>query len=262
VYKEFEYRADDATGVPRYAYGGDRNGGSASTASGLAMLLDSASKGIKDAIRNIDLGVIKPRVEYQFYWNVISDDNNTFTGDINVVPRGTEILTLKGASEMRRNEFLQILANPMYIEIVGIEGVADILREMAKSLGLGRNIIPSRVELRKKQEENKANQESQAQAQAESEQGRSSVGLEATKLQVQAQVQMQQNSQQYKMEELKLKQAKLQSDRDLRIMEIQQVKENLMSKETAGLQKQRVIEENKDSMQNKEIALSLKRTPV
>ena len=258
VYKEFELRADDATGVPRYAYGGDRNGGSAQTASGLSMLLESASKGIKDAIRNIDLGVIKPRVEYQFYWNVISDDNNSFTGDVNVVPRGSEILTLKGASEMRRNEFLQILANPMYAEVVGMEGVADILREMAKSLGLGRNIIPSRVELRKKQEDTKAAQAQQQQQQAQADQGKTSVGLEATKLQVQAQVAMQENAQKLKMEELKLKQTKLQSDRDLRIAEIQQAKESAISKETAALQKQQMIETSKEALQNKDIALAIK----
>ena len=51
VYKEFELRADDATGIPRYAYGNERTGGAAQTASGLSMLLESASKGIKDAIR-------------------------------------------------------------------------------------------------------------------------------------------------------------------------------------------------------------------
>lgn len=257
VYKEFEIRADDATGIPRYAYGNDRVGNAAATASGLSMLLESAAKGIKDSIRNIDFGVVKPRIEYQFYWNVISNDSIQFTGDVNVVPKGTEILTLKGANEMRRNEFLQILANPTYTGIVGIEGIADILREMAKTLGLGSNIVPSRIELRKKQEEQEAAQAQQAQQQSQTEQMKAQTGLQATQMQVEAQRAMHQETQQLKAAEIQQKADSQEKERQLRAIEMQMDRENKVAKETASLQKQQMVEDNKAHNIDKQIALSI-----
>jgi len=258
VYKEFELRADDATGIPRYAYGNERTGGAAQTASGLSMLLESASKGIKDSVRNIDYGVIKPRVEYQFYYNVVSNDDVTFTGDINVIPRGSEMLTMKGASEMRRNEFIQILANPMFTEIVGMEGIADILREMAKSLGLGHNIVPSRLELKKKQEESKQMQAQQAEAQAQEAQLKSQTSLQATQMQVQGQDAMNQRSLQLKAEEIKAKIDQSEKDRMVKVAELEQSRENAITKGTSDLQKTQMIEANKALNIDKSIALSLK----
>ena len=257
VYKEFEIRADDATGIPRYAYGNERTGGAAQTASGLSMLLESAAKGIKDSVRNIDYGVIKPRVEYQFYYNVVSNDSVSFTGDINVIPRGSEMLTMKGASEMRRNEFIQILANPMYVDIVGMEGIADILREMAKSLGLGHNIVPSRLELKKKQEEAKQAQAQAQEAQAQETQTKAQVSLQATQMQVQGQDAMNQRSLQLKAEEIKAKIDQSEKDRQVKIIELEQARENSISKETSSLQKQQMIEANKALAMDKQIALSL-----
>lgn len=258
VYKEFEYRADDATGIPRYAYGNERTGAAAQTASGLSMLLESAAKGIKDSVRNIDFGVIKPRIEYQFYWNVISNDSVTFTGDVNVVPKGSEILTMKGASEMRRNEFLNILSNPNYLQIVGIEGIADILREMSKALGLGNNIIPSRIELKKRQEEQQKQQAQQQQSMSDTESQKAQVGLQATQLQIEGQMQMHQQTQQLKAAELQQKADKEEKDRQIKIAELQTRREESLSRETSSLQKQQMIEQNKALAIDKQIALSIK----
>lgn len=260
VYKEFELRADDATGIPRYAYGNDRNGGSVQTASGLSMMLESAAKGIKDSVRNIDFGVIKPRIEYQFYWNVVSNDDVSFTGDVCVVPKGSQILTMKGASEMRRNEFLNILSNPNYLSIVGIEGIADILREMAKSLGLGANIVPSRIELKKKQQEMAAQQQQQA-AQGGGQdlaEAKITAGLKATELQVAAQQAMHQDTQKVKIAELEQKERLKQQENEIRVAELQQRRETDVAKQTATLQKQQMVETSKQDAINKEIALSLK----
>lgn len=258
VYKEFEIRADDATGIPRYAYGNERTGGAAQTASGLSMLLESAAKGIKDSVRNIDYGLVKPRVERQFYLNVISSDSVKFTGDVNVVPRGSEILTMKGASEMRRNEFVQLLANPAYLEIVGMEGIADILREMAKSLGLGHNIVPSRLELKQKQEESKAMQQQQMQMQQEEAQGKQQTSLQATQMQVQGQDAMNQRSLQLKAEEIKANIDQQEKDRQIKVIELQQAREDSVSKQTSSLQTTQMIEANKALNVDKQIALSLK----
>ena len=148
VYTQFEGRADDATGIPRYAYGNEKLGGAATTAQGLAMLFEASSKMIKDAVKNIDMGVIIPRVEFQFYWNIIRNEID-FTGDVAVKALGSSTLTVKGAEMLRRNEFLQITANPIDQEIMG-EGRSELLREMSKDLGFIEDIVPSRLDQMKR----------------------------------------------------------------------------------------------------------------
>ena len=261
VYKEFEIRADDATGIPRYAYGNERTGGAAQTASGLSMLLESASKGIKDAIRHIDEGLIKPRVEYQFYWNMLKtkedDEEFTFSGDVNVVPRGSQTLTMKGAQEMRRNEFLQILANPTYLQIVGVEGVAEILREMAKSLGLGENIVPSRIELKLKQKEMEAMQAQQQQQEQQIEAQKAQLPLQTVQMQVQQAEAASQRKDQIEV-------AKLQAEREMdmqelamKAKELEQRERESISKRSTDLTKQQMADAQKDRTTNKNIALSI-----
>lgn len=260
VYKEYEVRADDATGIPRYAYGNERTGGAAQTASGLSMLLESASKGIKDAIRHIDDGLIKPRVEYQFYWNMLKmreDEEITFSGDVNVVPRGSQTLTMKGAQEMRRNEFLQILANPSYLNIVGIEGVAEILREMAKSLGLGENIVPSRIELKLKQKELEAQQAQQQQQQMQIEQQKSQQPLQAVQMQTQQADVASQRKDQIKIAEIQTKAELEMQQLALKAQELEQRERESVNKNTAALTKQQMADAQKDRTTNKNIALSI-----
>jgi hypothetical protein len=203
VYDKFEQKADDATGIPRYSYGNEKVGGAAQTASGLSMLLESATKSIKDAIRHIDTGLIIPRVEYQFYWNVLKNDFK-YTGDINVLAYGSNTLTLKGAQQAKRQEFLQITANQMDQELMGPEGRAELLRQLGKDLGLTVEIVPSRLELRKKQEEQKAQMAQMQQAQQQEESQKSSASIEATKLQIEGQERMHQQTQALKMQELQL----------------------------------------------------------
>ena len=258
VYKEFEIRADDATGIPRYAYGNERTGGAVQTASGLSMMLESASKGIKDAARYIDVGLIKPRVEYQFYWNMITNDEIEFTGDVNVIPKGSQALTMKGSQEMRRNEFLGILANPQYQQIVGIEGIAEILREMAKSLGLGENIIPSKVELRKKQDDAERAAAEQQQAEAQRAQEQNSTGVQQVQMQTQQAEMASQRNAQIKVAEIQQSAEEKDKDRQVKVMEMDQRRESDVSKNTAALGKQQMVEAGKIESDNKSIALSIR----
>ncbi len=206
VYKEFELRADDATGIPRYAYGNERTGGAASTASGLSMLLESASKGIKDAIRHIDDGLIKPRIAYQFYWNMLKDPDLKYTGDINVVPVGSAALTMKAAEQGKRLELMQALSgNPAVMEVVGPEAMAEIFRTLFEDANMPEIMIPSRLEIRTASKE-KAEVEAENQKMAmEMEHKRISVGLEATKVQSGGQERMHKETMALKQQELKMK---------------------------------------------------------
>ncbi len=74
--------------------------------------------------------------------------DHEFTGDINVIARGSSSLTLAGAEQMRRNEFLQVTANPIDQELLGPVGRAEILRKMVKDLNLGETVVPNRQEIK------------------------------------------------------------------------------------------------------------------
>lgn len=245
VYKEYEVKADDVTMIPRYAYGNERTGGAAQTASGLSMLLESASKGIKDAIRHIDEGVIVPRVEMEFY-TLMLKGKLQFNGDINVIARGSQSLTLAGAEQMRRNEFLQVTANPIDQEIMGIEGRAEILRVMADDLGLGENIVPGRQELKKKEKDKQAAQGQQT-----------SAPVQAAQIQNETILKIAQEGNQLEAKDLERKTAKDQADVQLRAMEQEGRTRSDAAKVTAKLEDTKMKTDSEEHRANQAIALSL-----
>lgn len=205
VFKEFELRADDATGIPRYAYGNERTGGAAQTASGLSMLLESASKGIKDAIRHIDHGLIIPRIEYQFYW-LMKDNDLDYSGALKVQGIGSAALTMKAAEQAKRVELMQALSgNPQILEVVGPEAMAHIFKTLFEDANMDEIVIPSGLEIRQKVAEREAQAAEAAKMQSQMEQQKMQVGLQATKEQIGGQERMHQQTMQLKVRELDLK---------------------------------------------------------
>nr|MCS5561679.1 hypothetical protein [Marinobacter nauticus] len=158
VYEQFERRADDATNIPRYAYGNERVGGAGQTASGLSMLMESANKGIKDAIRHIDRGVIRRVIEALWLHNMQYSDDNSIKGDVSVVPRGSSAMLIREQTHQMRAEFLAMTANPIDMGIIGQEGRRDLLAAVAEKLDLP-GLIPSEDKMR----ENLASQQEQGQ---------------------------------------------------------------------------------------------------
>jgi hypothetical protein len=240
VYDRFESRADDVTGVPKYAYGNDpKTAAGRPTVGGLSLMLESASKIIKDAIRNIDTGLIKPYIEQQFYHNLEFNEDNKYTGDVNVVPRGSTALTVKAAQQIRRNELLAATANPMDQTIMGPLGRAELLREIGTDLGMKSNIIPSNLEIKqaiKKQEMMRAQEQpedhgveitrmqtesAQAVAQLQSQLKQMEMQMKGQLEQMKQQMEMQKEQAKHEREMLKLQnqtqveEAKLQTARDL-----------------------------------------------
>lgn len=257
VYEKFELLADDVTGVPKYAAGNERTAGAGQTAQGMAMLLEATTKGIKDAIRHIDDGLLKPRVEYQFYLNMISDPELSFTGDVVVVAKGSDVLINRGTREQRRNEFLNVLANQQIFEVIGIEGMAEILREMAKSLGLGVNIIPSRVELKFRQAQKKIEMAQAQKSQMEAEAAKERKAIEAVQMQVQQAEAASQRNMDVEAGKLELKKLIEQTKAELEMLKLQQTQQLEAAKITAGIEQKQIDAAQKDRTTNKNIALSV-----
>lgn len=137
IFQHFSVRADEDTGIPRYMTGESPSGGAGRTASGLSMLLGNASKAIKGVVSNVDLDLIKPVLERLYDHNMQYADDPELKGDVHVVARGATSIILKESAQVRRNEFLQIVSqNPILSQIVGMEGIATLLREAAKTLDM------------------------------------------------------------------------------------------------------------------------------
>jgi hypothetical protein len=145
VYDKFSRLADDHSGIPAYLYGDMNVQGAGRTSSGLSMLMGAAGKGIRQVVGYIDSDIIKPIVQRQFVYNMRYDEDETIKGDVQVIAKGAVNLAVKETVNVRRIEFLNATANPIDIEIIGKDGRAALLREIAKGLQMPVDeIIPSR----------------------------------------------------------------------------------------------------------------------
>jgi len=145
VYEKFSRLADDHSGIPSYLYGDLDTQGAGRTASGLSMLMGAAGKGIRQVVGYIDSDVIKPIVQRQFVYNMRYDEDESIKGDAEIVAKGAVNLAVKETVNVRRIEFLNATANPFDIEIVGKDGRAALLREVAKGLQMPVDeVVPSR----------------------------------------------------------------------------------------------------------------------
>lgn len=154
IFDKFSIRADEDTGIPRYMTGDNAGiGGAGRTASGMSMLMGNAGKTIKQVVANVDTYVIKPLVERLYFFNMRYSDDQDLKGDVNIIPRGANSLVVKDSAQVRRNEFLQTVINsPIVQQVVGIEGVAALLREQAKTLDMDADkIVPDPDTLRAQQ---------------------------------------------------------------------------------------------------------------
>lgn len=148
IFEKFSQLADEYSGIPRYLTG-DTTGGAGRTASGLSMLINNAGKSIKQVISNIDHAVMQPLLERLYYYNMRYSEDPDLKGDVNIIASGSSALVAKETAMVRRNEFLAATANPYDMQVVGIEGRAAILREVAKGLDIDpEKVVPPEEVLR------------------------------------------------------------------------------------------------------------------
>jgi len=133
IYMQFSKQADEITGIPNYVYGSANVSGAGRTASGLSMLMDNASKGIKQAIANIDFA-IDGVVSRLYIHNMIYDPDTFLKGDFRVNTRGAMGLISREQQAQNKREFLAQTANPIDLQIMGVDGRRYLLKEIARSL--------------------------------------------------------------------------------------------------------------------------------
>lgn len=166
VFKEYSSLADEYSGIPAYSYGvGEGVGGAGKTASGLSMLMNAASKAIKNVIKHIDAGVIAPTIEKFYVYNMLWHEDASIKGDAQVIARGSLSLVAKEQNQMRLQELLAQTANPIDMQILGIEGRAELLRKSLQGVDMASDAIPSEEDLRRRMQMQQMQEQQAAQQQ-------------------------------------------------------------------------------------------------
>lgn len=174
VYTKFGEIADELSAIPRHMSGANPGGGAGRTASGLAMLMGNASKILQTVAANIDRDVIDPALMMLYDMIMLTDTTGMLSGDENIRVMGVNVAVQRETQRVRQLEFLQVTANPMDMQIIGIPGRAKVLRSVSNEIGLdGEGIVPPDDELaasmRQVQEANAQNAAAEAGAQGQGE---------------------------------------------------------------------------------------------
>jgi hypothetical protein len=148
VYTKFGEIADELSAIPRHMSGANPGGGAGRTASGLAMLMGNASKILQTVAANIDRDVMYPALMSLYDMIMLTDTTGILDGDENIRVMGVNVALQRETQRQRQLEFLQITANPMDAQILGIPGRAKVLRSVSSEIGLdGEGIVPPDDEL-------------------------------------------------------------------------------------------------------------------
>jgi len=148
VYQFFSQQADSYSGVQSFEHGQNQRSGAAGTASGLSMLFNAGSRLVKKVIAGIDK-CICGAVERTHTHVMLHSPESFAKGDIEVEARGASALMVKETQQMRLVEFMQMTANPIDGQIMGMEGRSELLREAVKALSIDADrVVPSEDKLR------------------------------------------------------------------------------------------------------------------
>ena len=143
VYSRLGEIADELSAIPRHMSGANPGSGAGRTASGLAMLMGNASKILQTVAANIDRDVMEPALVMLFDMIMLTDTTGILNGDENIRVMGVNVAVQRETQRVRQLEFLQITANPIDAQIMGIQGRAKVLRAVSNEIGLdGEGVVP------------------------------------------------------------------------------------------------------------------------
>lgn len=118
------------------------------TASGFDMLLAQSARGIKQLIKSIDMDIFAPVLERQYEINIEDEELFSLVGDFRIVAKGYTNFVTKQAQTMRKMELLPALNNPVDMQILGLEGRKEQIRDVFKSLDLDtEGILPEKKQI-------------------------------------------------------------------------------------------------------------------
>lgn len=151
-FKFFSSMIEEATGILSYGQNNTRMFGGRHNASAMSMIFGAQGKTMRDLISNIEVDVLRPRLEYNYIWNLeyLPDDKFAdIKGDCQIKAIGPLGIMSREITDMRIKEFLDMIAaNEKAFMIIGPERFAEGLREYAERLRLPSSMIPTMEEIR------------------------------------------------------------------------------------------------------------------
>lgn len=167
IYQQMTEIADEISAIPRYVTGSGAPGGAGRTASGLSMLMGNASKVLQQVAHNIDMDVMNHTLQ-SLYDLLMLTTTDTVKGDEQIRVNGVSTVMAREAERARQLEFIQLTANPIDMQIMGMEGRSEVLRAVADDLGLPvEQIVPTPEMLQQRQQQMLQAQQAQAAATGE-----------------------------------------------------------------------------------------------
>jgi hypothetical protein len=168
VFQAFSQIADEISAIPRTMTGTPPIGGLGRTASGLSMLLQQSTKILQTVCANIDRDVLSGIFEGLLDMVLLTDITGLLSGEEKVRVLGVQAAIQRESQRARQLEFLQITGNPIDMSIIGLPGRAEVLRQVAKTIGIqGEDIVPTEEQMRSKQEAQEKQEALQQQAAAQ-----------------------------------------------------------------------------------------------
>lgn len=134
--------ADEVSGVPAYAYGGTAPAtGAAATMGGLSLLYNSALRGIKQAIGNLDKQLIEPTIRAYYLLNMLLNPDASLKADATVVARGAKGIMAREMRQARTVETLQAITPFAQGGLLPSEGIVNLLRDWVGLQGFNPDLI-------------------------------------------------------------------------------------------------------------------------
>lgn len=142
--------ADEVSAIPRFSAGGTAGSGAGRTASGLAMLQGNVARVVKQIAGSIDETIIAPILQIIYDMTLLTDTTGVFRGDEKIRPLGIQAAAKQETEKMRALEMLQITANPIDMQILGMDARAMLLKEVADNLGFDQGKLGALLDQRAK----------------------------------------------------------------------------------------------------------------
>ena len=134
VYNTFTRSMDEKSGIPAFAHGDPNIQGAGNTASGLSMFVNMAGKFINELVIRIDANMVARAILLTYIHNMIYSEDPYIKRDAKVIVNGINALVVKEQEELRKAELFRDTNNPVDLQIMGIGGRTELLRDRANGI--------------------------------------------------------------------------------------------------------------------------------
>jgi hypothetical protein len=142
---------DEYTGVPSITYGVEDTQGGGKTASGQQMQLSMAGKTIGNLSSRVDMNVVEQSIGMVYDMLMLYDNDESIKGDAEIVAGGASAVIAKQQQLIRLMELLDRTNNEVDMQIIGLPGRAEMLRQVFHRYELNLDhVIPDKDELAKR----------------------------------------------------------------------------------------------------------------